>query len=319
MSQSALLSEWLTNFSDPYAVLGVSLAADDRRVLKRYRTVAKLLHPDHFTTEENADKDLASQLFARLVNPAYQKLKQEKGRKENVSLLRLQVRRLYRDAPLSPKGELARQLTQQPVNGVDIFYEQAIAQFAESQYQPLDQFALLTEQLGELNLVYLQLKMGDTLIREKRTGLVSAPEAKPIQFTPNPTDSETVSESYAQRHYRRAQEYMKKGNWKEAEQELRDAIKIEATKSDYHALLGVAYLQQNLQSMAKVYLRQALKLNPKDPLACRFAPKLGIELAASENGQQQNGKTAKPEQPKAQSPDKMPKGGGLFGLFRSKK
>ncbi|MBW4472017.1 MAG: DnaJ domain-containing protein [Stenomitos rutilans HA7619-LM2] len=318
MSQSALPSEWLTNFSDPYAVLGVSLAADDRRVLKRYRSVAKLLHPDHNIPEEDTTKDLASQLFARLVNPAYQKLKQEKGRKENVSLLRLQVRRLYRDAPLAPKGDLARQLTQQPVNGVDVFYEQAIAQLAESQYQPLDQFALLTEQLGELNLVYLQLKMGDTLIREKRTGLVSAPEAKPIQFTPNPADGATVSESYAQRHYRRAQEYMKKGNWKEAEQELRDAIKIEAGKSEYHALLGVAYLQQNLQSMAKVYLRQALKLNPKDPLACRFAPKLGIEVAASENGQQ-NGKAVKPQSSKAQPSDKTSKNGGLFGLFRSKK
>jgi Flp pilus assembly protein TadD len=155
--------------------------------------------------------------------------------------------------------------------------------------------------------------MGDVLMREKRTGLVSAAEAKPMQFTAAPVDSATVSESYAQRHYRRAQEYMKKNNWKEAEQELRDAIKIEAGKSEYHALLGVVYMQQNLQSMAKVYLRQALKLNPKDPIACRFAPKLGIEVAASEHGQQ-NGKTVK-----AQQSGKTTRSGGLFGLFRSKK
>ena len=312
MSQSTLPSEWLTNFSDPYAVLGVSLAADDRRVLKRYRSVAKLLHPDHYMPEDDTAKDLASQLFARLVNPAYQKLKQEKGRKENISLLRLQVRRLYRAAPLSPKSDLACQLAQQPINAVEVFYEQAIAQLAESQYQPLAQFEALTQQLSELNLVYLQLKMGDVLIREKPTGLVSAPEAKPIQFTP--TDTGTVSESYAQRHYRRAQEYMRKGNWKEAEQELRDAIKIEADKSDYHALLGVAYLRQNLQSMAKVYLRQALKLNPQDPLACKFGPKLGLEVATPSNAQQ-NGNA-----PKKQPDTKTPKNnGGLFGLFRSKK
>ena len=308
MSQSTLPSEWLANFSDPYAVLGVSLAADDRRVLKRYRIVAKLLHPDHNTPEDDTAKDLASQLFARLVNPAYQKLKQEKGRKENVSLLRLQVRRLYRTAPLAPKSDLARQLAQQAINGVDIFYEQAIAQLAEAQYQPLDQFEALTQQLGELNLVYLQLKMGDVLMREKPTGLVSVTEPKPIQFAP--ADTETVSESYAQRHYRRAQEYMKKSNWKEAEQELRDAIKIEAGKSEYHALLGIAYLQQNLQSMAKVYLRQALKLNPQDPLACKFAPKLGLEVATPLN-EQPNGK--------AQPTSKTTKNGGLFGLFRSKK
>jgi tetratricopeptide (TPR) repeat protein len=153
--------------------------------------------------------------------------------------------------------------------------------------------------------------MGDVLMREKPTGLVSAAEAKPIQFTP--TDTKTNSESYAQRHYRRAQEYMKKGNWKEAEQELRDAIKIEAGKSEYHALLGVAYLQQNLQSMAKVYLRQALKLNPKDPLACRFAPKLGLEIVAPLK-EQLNGSTLKD-----QVENKAAKNSGLFGFFRSKK
>jgi curved DNA-binding protein CbpA len=312
MAQSTLPSEWLANFSDPYAVLGVSLAADDRRVLKRYRTVAKILHPDHYTPEDGTAKDLASQLFARLVNPAYQKLKQEKGRKENVSLLRLQVRRLYRAAPLDPQSDLARHLAQQPINGVDVFYEQAIAQLSEVQYQPLDQFEPLTQQLGELNLVYLQLKMGDVLMREKPTGLVSAAEAKPLQFTPAGT--ENISESYAQRHYRRAQEYMKKSNWKEAEQELRDAIKIEAGKSEYHALLGIAYWHQNLPSMAKVYLRQALKLNPQDPLACKFAPKLGLEAATPASGQQ-NGNARK-----AQTDNKAAKNnGGLFGLFRSKK
>ena len=312
MSQSTLPSEWLANFSDPYAVLGISLAADDRRVLKRYRMVAKLLHPDHYTTADDTAKDLASQLFARLVNPAYQKLKQEKGRKENVSLLRLQVRRLHRATPIAPKSDLACQLSQQPINGVDVFYEQAIAQLADGQYQPLDQFEPLTQQLSELNLVYLQLKMGDVLMREKPTGLVSAAEAKPIQFTPAAT--ENVSESYAQRHYRRAQEYMKKSNWKEAEQELRDAIKIEAGKSEYHALLGIAYLQQNLPSMAKVYLRQALKLNPQDPLACKFAHKLGLEVATPASGQP-NGNAQK-----AQTNNKAAKNnGGLFGLFRSKK
>ena len=312
MSQSTLPSEWLTHFSDPYAVLGVSLTADDRRVLKRYRMVAKVLHPDHSASQDGTTKDFASQLFARLVNPAYQKLKQEKGRKENVSLLRLQVRRLYRATPLDPQSDLARQLAQQPINGVDVFYEQAIAQLAEVQYQSLDQFEPLTQQLGELNLVYLQLKMGDVLMREKPTGLVSAAEAKPIQFAP--ADTENSSESYAQRHYRRAQEYMKKSNWKEAEQELRDAIKIEAGKSEYHALLGVAYLQQNLPSMAKVYLRQALKLNPQDPLACKVAPRLGLEIVPPAHGQQ-NGNAQK-----AQVDSKVVKNnGGLFGLFRAKK
>ncbi|MBD2038034.1 J domain-containing protein [Leptolyngbya sp. FACHB-321] len=311
MSQNVLPSKWLTNFSDPYAVLGVSVAADDRRVLKRYRAIAKLLHPDRYTLEDNTTKELASQLFARLVNPAYQKLKQEKGRKENASLLRLRARQLYRDTSLNPQGNLARQLIQQPISEVDVFYEQAITQLAESQYEPLEQFESLTQQLGELNLVYSQLKVGETLIREKPTGIVPSPTQPKVPiFSPPP---EVAPPTYSERHYRRAQEYMKKSNWKAAEQELRDAIKIEAGKSEYHALLGVAYLQQNLQSMAKVYMRQALKLNAEDPLALKFASKLGIEVPASESKQHND------NPPKSQPAKQPDRNGGLFGLFRAKK
>ncbi len=312
MSQSALPSEWLTNFSDPYAVLGVSVAADDRRVLKRYRAIAKLLHPDRYRPEENETKELASQIFARLVNPAYQKLKQEKGRKENASLLRLRARQLYRDTSLNPRCNLAQKLIQQPVSGVDVFYEQAITQLAESQYEPLQQFESLTQQLGELNLIYSQLKVGEALIREKPTGIMPVSHQPKVPIF-SPTVEVDHTPSYSERHYRRAQEYMRKSNWKAAEQELRDAIKIEAGKSEYHALLGLAYLQQNLQSMAKVYLRQALKLNAKDPLALKFASKLGLEVPASEPSQQ-NGNT-----PKSQPVNKPAQNGGLFGLFRSKK
>ncbi len=312
MTTSSLSSDWLNRFSDPYAVLGVSIAADDRRILNRYRAVAKILHPDSQALADAATKEFASQLLARLVNPAYQKLKQEKGRKENTALLRFKVRRLVREAPLSPQSDLARKLLQYPVSEVDVFYEQAIAQLAETQYQPLSQFESITPQLGELNLVYLQLKMGEVFIGEKRAGLVSAQEVKPLQFSPPPLDTTTAVENYAQRHYRRAQEYMKKGNWNQAVQELRDAIKIEANKSEYYALLGVAYFQQNLPGMATVYMRQALKLNPRDPLANKYAAKLG--LASAENEVQKNNKTANRQQT-----SKTTKGGGLFRFFRAKK
>lgn len=310
MTNSSLSSDWLQQFSDPYAVLGVSIAADDRRVLSRYRTIAKLLHPDSNTLADEDSRQFATELFTRIVNPAYQKIKQEKGRAENAALLRFKVRRLSREAQIVPKSSLAQELVQQPVSEVDVFYEHAIAKLAEFQYQPLNRFEPTTQQLDELNLVYLQLKMGEVFIREKRTGLVKADEAKPVQFTPVPTGPETVTENYAQRHYRRAQEYMKNANWAQAIQELRDAIKIEANTSEYHSLLGVAYLQQNLRGMATVYFKQALKLNPDDPLAQKYAAKLGIQLTSTTPPQ--NGKSAanKPQQAKT---------GGLFGFFRSKK
>jgi curved DNA-binding protein CbpA len=304
MAINALSSDWLDKFSDPYAVLGVAVTADDRRVLKRYRNVAKLLHPDSYAQGDEAG-ETASQLFARLVSPAYQKLKQEKNRAENSALLRFQVRRLNREGPFTPHSELARKLLQHPVASVDVLYEQAIADLADQQYQSLAQLEPITLELGELNLAYLQLKMGETFVREKRTGIVAAADAKPVQFIPTSKDAEAATESYARRHYRRAQEYAKKGNWAQTIQELRDAIKLENDQSEYHALLGVAYMQQNLTGMAKVYLNQALKLNPKQPLAVKYAAKLGIEPPI-DPGSDKNGK-------------KPPSQGGLFGMFKSRK
>ncbi len=311
MSQSSLSSDWLNQFSDPYAVLGVSVVADDRRVLSRYRAVAKLLHPDSQALPNEAAKQLAGQLFARLVNPAYQKLKQEKGRAENVALLRIKVRRLCREAPLSPKSDLACKLVQHPVSDVDVFMSRRSPSLQKTSMSRLTDLHPLPRSWGA-KFGLFAAQDGEVFTGEKRTGLVSAAEAKPLQFTPVANAEKTVSENYAQRHYRRAQEYMKKNSWTQAVQELRDAIKIEADKSDYHALLGVAYLQQNLKGMATVYFRQALKLNPQDAIALKFAIKLGIQADGAANSQQ-NGKSVSNQQPKAA------RNGGLFGLFRARK
>ncbi len=306
MSYSVLPSDWIKKFADPYAILGIPVAADDRRVLKRYRDIAKLLHPDRYAMTEGNEKELATQLFARLVNPAYEQLKQDKGRAEHTALLRIKVRRICREGPLTPQSDIARKLMEHPATAVDTFYEQSISTLAESQYQLLDlhKFEAITEQLSELNLVYLQLKMGDGIVRERRTGLIAAAEARPVQFTPAPTNPEVVTESYDQRHYRRAQEYAKKGAWTQAIQELRDAIKIKATKSEYHSLLGVAYLhQQKLPGMAKVHLKRAYELNPKDPLLLRFGPKVGLPITPpgrASTSVSNNGK--RPQQTRSQAP-----------------
>jgi len=299
MSQIPFSEGWLKQFSDPYAVLGISVTADDRRALKRYRIVAKILHPDSLNNADVATQELATQTFARLVNPAYQKLKQEKGRAEVLAMLRFRVRR-NREEPLAPTSGSACKLLKTPLPAVDTFYEQSVTDLAETQFHSLGQFELITPQIEELNLVYLRLKLGEPMIREKRTGIVPAGEAKPIDFTPVSPNPEKVVVTYAQRHYLRAQEYMKKQNWSLAVQELRDAIRIEADKSDYHVLLAQAYLMQNLTGMAKVHFRQALKFDPKHKVALEYAQRLKIEMTPPEHG-------------------KDTKGGGLFGRFAKKR
>ena len=301
MPQISFSADWLDQFTDPYAVLGVAAAADDRRILKRYRAVAKLLHPDGYTATDVATRDLANQLLARLINPAYQKLKQEKERAELLAIFRLRVRRFNRETPLLPNSAIARQLLQMPVAQVEIFYEQAVAKLAEMQFQPIDQFEAVTQQLTELNLVYFYLKMGEPMLREKRSGIVPASEAnKPIQITPPVAETVQMASSYAFRHYQRAQVYVQNGSYGQAIAELRDALRLEPDKSEYHSLIAKAYLMQNLVGMAKVHFRQALKFNPKDPLALEYMTRLKLSL----------------EQPRRLSETAKPSGnGGLFGLF----
>jgi curved DNA-binding protein CbpA len=295
-------SDWLTRFSDPYAVLGIAVTADDRRVLKRYRTVAKLLHPDCYLNRDDQQRRTATQIFAHLINPAYQKLKQEKSRTECLATLRLRVRHMNREEPLTPQGKRAQRLLKMSLAEVEVFYEQAVTELAEVQFQAIDQFEQCTHHLAELNLVYLRLKMGEPVIREKRSGIVPIQTVKPEVHTSLAVESEKQAINYAQRHYQRAQEYMRKENWAVAKRELQDAIRIENTKSEYHTLLAVTYLMQNLPTMAKVHLRQALKLNPKDAIALQYAKKLDIKV-----------------EPTPDSAPKNTSSGGLFGMFGRKR
>jgi tetratricopeptide (TPR) repeat protein len=275
MSNNQFSLEWLNQFSDPYAVLGLSVAADERRVLKRYHSIAKILHPDRFMLPEESHDELAKQILSRLVNPAYQQLKQSKARVDVIAMLRFRARRLGRQ-PLMPQSAIARRMLQIPAPELEIFYEQAVAQLAELQFHPVYQFEPITQQLVELNLIYLHLKMGAPMIREKRTGIMPPMQAAPAEFVP--AETAQMANIYAQRHYQRAHQYAKNANWLQAVAELRDALRLEPERSEYHSLLAKVYWMQDLKGMARVHFRQALKFNAQDPLALEYSAKLKISL-----------------------------------------
>ncbi|MCY7406232.1 MAG: tetratricopeptide repeat protein, partial [Alkalinema sp. CAN_BIN05] len=50
---------------------------------------------------------------------------------------------------------------------------------------------------------------------------------------------------------------------------------------DYNALLGFVYFKQEQRGMARVYFKQALKLNPDNKLAKRFLPYVTDDLPAA--------------------------------------
>ncbi|QQE66597.1 molecular chaperone DnaJ [Leptolyngbya sp. BL0902] len=311
---SPLTPAWFSQFSDPYAVLGVSVTADDRRILKRYHQVAKQLHPD-VQSDTSADQAaFITQTLTKLVNPAYQRLKQEKQRSEVLATLRFKVRRLVREGQFHPQGEASLHLQTVPEAEVDTVYEHTLQQLSEAQYDSVDSFTTCTHQISELNLVYFQRKMGDVVIREKRVGMVKVPSHGAAPAGPGapgqkaPTEEAPVA--YSDRHYQRAREYLRAKNAPAAIQELKDALKLEPQNSNFHSLMGQAYLLNNLPGMAKVHFKQALRIDPNNSVAQKYARQLNLDLnpaAASPSA------SSSPSPP----PSSPPPSKGLFGRLFS--
>lgn len=311
MTSPAFSPDWLKQFSDPYAILGVAVTADERRIAKRYRQIAKQLHPDQLIGADDAKREFANTVLSRLVNPAYQRLKQDKGRAETLATLRFKVRRLTRENQLTPQGDLSKQLLQIDESEVEILYEKGLTELSESQYTSIQNFATQATAIAELNLAYLRRKMGDPVIREKRTGLMSTPSNRPVATAdatpPPPKSKEAPPVDYGQRHVMRAKTYIASKSYAEAVQELRDAVRIEPNNSNYHTMLGQAYLMQKMVGMAKVHIRQALKLDSQNVVARKYAKQLEIDVPpppTASSGADKNGHSKK---------------GGLFSFFGSKR
>jgi len=283
MSYPAFSPDWLNQFSsDPYAILGVSVAADERRILTRYRSVAKRLHPDAQFSAADPQQEFVSQVLSKLVNPAYQRLKQEKGRSETLATLRFKVRRFTREQELEPRTDAGQRLLSIVEAEVDLVYEDQLGQLCQSQYDSPEAFELYTGQIAELNLIYLRRKMGTVVMREKRTGLMATSMATTPPTTaaePSSTNSH-LSISYADRHFKRAQEYLRTKNITAALQELKDAIKLDPKNSNYHCLIGQVYLLANLPGMAKVHFKQALRLDPTHGIALKYAQQLNLDVSS---------------------------------------
>ncbi|MGF1933272.1 MAG: DnaJ domain-containing protein [Nostoc sp. ChiQUE02] len=281
MSQTFLPSEWLEQLCDPYAVLGISVSADERQIFKRYHTLAKLLHPDRYAKSCNPDQELATAIFSHLINPAYEQLKHRHKRLIAIAMLRSDARVLQQQA-LSVQSAIAQEIIEMSAPQAQLFYEEAIACYAEAQYKSLHKFSQVTQQISILNLVYLQLHKPDLFVQQQAVRIIPDVKVKPVELTLNEkTNVKPVLINYAQRHYQRAIEYVRLENWALAVQELREAIKLEPNNSNYYALLGLVHLKQKFIGMARVYIRQALKLNPEDSLALKYA--LGLKIQPGEN------------------------------------
>ncbi len=283
MLQSFLSAEWLKQLADPYAVLGISVTAEEREILKRYHSLAKLLHPDRQSNGNKVDQEQITSVFTRLINPAYEKLKHAKNRAETIATLRSQASNLETSASTQLQTPLAQEMIKLSALEAELFYEQAIASLAAAQYQSLEGGYQVTQQLNELNLVYLYLHPPQGYIKSEEPPEdtpsfeeTSAPSTLDELASNELASTKPTVTNYAQRHYQRGVQYARQANWRLAVLELRDAIKLEPYQSDYHALLGLIHFKQKFYGMARVYMRQALKLNPENRLALKYASVLKL-------------------------------------------
>jgi len=318
------------DFFDFYAILGIPVDAKPDEIRKRYLKIAQVLHPDRCKAETAADKQRASQMFSKLVNPAYEQLFKDKGRNEYVIVLSRMGKRLASDpSKVQIQSEAAKQLSQAGGN-LDHVYKTSVQKLAAQQYESLEGALDFIGQISELNMVYLMKKDGD--VAKKAPGAPPPAAAKASSPTsggvaPPPAEEKKAEQPQAsvavEAYCRRAEEYMAKNVIAKAVLELRDALQQEPNNSRCHGLLGMAYLRQNQGTMAKIHITKALQLNPQEPNALKgkeILDKYAQKTAA--NASKSGGQPAKspPGKTSQGKPDDKQGGGGLFGgLFGGKK
>jgi tetratricopeptide (TPR) repeat protein len=286
------ISRGLASYKIPdyYAILGLALTSDPSLIRKKFLQLAKVLHPDIFglTPEE---KELANSYLSKMVNPAYQTLNSDRERGEYLATLRLfaQGQKQKGEAPTF-KSDLAQKLYKYP-------HETTYAKFVEEvsplQYKTLDKIVEYTEDLSELNLVYLLTQ---------QSLVFSSSSASPVPMANATNSAAEVAKppamSPAARNLQMAELFISKKQWPDALKELKAAEKLDPNNAKVFGMQGFVYMNQNVATMAKASFQKALKLDPKEPMSLKYMNQVNTSTQPA----------AKP----AAKPDQK-SGGGLFG------
>jgi curved DNA-binding protein CbpA len=307
------------DFIDHHAILCVPVDAQSKDIRKRYLKIARHLHPDSCGAASEAEKHLAGELLSKLVNPAYEKISQEKNRAEYLLVLSQMGKRLVQESvSVELTTDVAKQLASSP--NYDHIYRTAIAKIAETQFDCLQKVQQIIGAISELNLVYVMRNAGKTFappqpIAQPQVPTTPAPTVNKVTIISTPSSQSSKEESPAVHYLRRAQDLMAKNQWAQARVELQDALKLEPSNSRCHSLIGVVYLKQNQITMAKVHFDRALQLDPKDETALAGKRKIEKVTGGKSNGAKPSASSSNG----SKQPGK-PEGGGLFGgLFGGKK
>jgi len=318
------------DFTDHHAILGVPVDADPKEIRKHYLKLARRLHPDSCAKASEQDRKRAAEFLSKLVNPAYEKLSDEKNFIEYQLLLKLKGQQTLRQQEtVILTSEPARKLASER-GAIEMAYRKAIQDLATDQYNHLEQTLQVTGQISELNMVYLMRKVNDgngLEISSNRSATATtsgsqATAAKPTGAKPGGTVADATAkkappnrESILAAYLRRAQDFENQNNFTAAIKELRDALQVSPLHAHTHTRLGGIYLKANQSTMAKIHFRKALELNPDDTAAQQGLQRADPQNAKAGDSTKAGSKTA----PKGGKSGGKSDGGGLFGLFGGKK
>ncbi len=302
------------DFTDHHAILGVSLEADAKQIRKRYLKIARKLHPDSLGDATEGEKQQASEFLSKMVNPAYEKLTQDKEATEYKIVLKLRGQQLSQQrSTLELQHPSAQALVGS--NNASNLYNTSLKSLAEAQYESLDQVLAVIGSISELNLAYLVSTAGQNgspapapaPAATPATSGTATPAAAPAAAAPAPPPRRvSIIDSYLNR----AKEFEQKKDYSRAILELREAVKSHPQNANCHAALANLYLKAGQATMARIHLKKALDIAPGNALAKSLEP--AINKTSSGAG----GKTAGG---KGQSSNGKKGGGGLFGLFGGKR
>ena len=290
-------------FTDRHAILGVRVNAAPQNIRERYQIIARSLHPDSGEWKTDADRQLAVQIFSRLVTHAYGQLSKSSQLQEQTIMLELLGKRLVEEGNrVKIVDPLAQQLYQSGTD-FELVYDRLLTQLVTAQYADLANSVQVINQISELNMVYLlrrQLQSVGSTPPSALNGNIAAPGATKQSIT---ADANRVSP--VEGALRRAEERMSKQNWVQAVPELREVISVEPNNVRAHTLLGLVYLRQQQLTMAKISLDKALQLAPRDPQVLQA--KQELDRGANPTAKSAQSKTASKKH-----------SGGIFGLFGKK-
>ncbi|MBD1913433.1 MULTISPECIES: J domain-containing protein [unclassified Leptolyngbya] len=314
-------------FTDYHAVLGVPVDAEPKDIRKHYLKLARRLHPDSCAKESESDRKRAAEFLSKMVNPAYEKLSDEKNYTEYQLLLKLKGQQALRQQDtIMLSSDVARKLATER-GAIEAAYQNALKSLASEQYHHLDRTLELTGQISELNMIYLMRKAsegdmpamgGPRPAQSAAAGTAATGSSPAATAAPTATAQKTAPtrESIVASYLRRAQEFENKQNYTAAIKELRDGLQIDPQNGTTHCRLGVVYMKANQATMAKIHFRKALEINPQDTVAQqgmkRLDPNNQSAAAAPQHNAPAKGAKTPPKSGKSE-------GGGLFGLFGGKK